>query len=93
MANPMWDDGYFGSQSYLAQVALDDIRQTDVMRSFGSSAPYQVTSFLHTPTVGMVDPTVAVQVLVVTGHAAPPWGPGPVDTTPTPWDLLKSLYR
>jgi hypothetical protein len=93
LANPFWDDGSLGSQPYLAQVALDHIRQTDVMRSYGSCAPYGVTTFLHTPSLGILDPEVAVQVLIVTGHAAPPWGPEPIDTEPTPWDLVKSYFR
>lgn len=88
-----WDDDYWGSQEDLTQISLDYIRQTDVMHSFGTCAPYQVTSFLHTPTVGATDPNVAVEVLIISGYAGPPWGPDPIDTTPTSWDMVKAVYR
>lgn len=87
-----WHESY-GDESYLQQVALDHIRQTDVMRSFGFCAPYQVTSYLHTPTVGMTNPNVAVQVLIVSGHAAPPWGPGPIPVFSSSLGRVKSLFR
>jgi len=83
--NSAWSDEYFGNQSYYLQTALDHIRQTDVMRSFGSCAPYQVTAYLHTPTVGATDPNE--------GHAAPPWGPGPIDTQGLTMSMVKSFYR
>lgn len=91
--NFSWSDEYFGSQEYLTQVSLDHLRQTDVVRSFGASAPYQATSYIHTPTIGMTDPTVALHVVILSGHAGPPWGPDPVATTPTSWDMVKSVYR
>lgn len=93
LVNPFWWDDGLSSQTYLAQVAQDHLRQTDVLRSFGSCAPYQMTTFLHTPTLGMLDPLVAVQVVIVTGHAGPPWGPEPVSTTSSSWGMVKSMYR
>lgn len=91
--NTFWSDDYLGAQADLAQLALDHIRQTDVMRSFGSCAPYLMTSYLHTPTVGATDPLAARQVLIVSGHAAPPWGPEPIGTTRSSWDWVKAMYR
>lgn len=91
--NIFWNDEYFTPQDYVVQLAVDHIRQTDVLHSFGECAPYTVTGYLHTPTVGTTDPFAAVQVLIVSGHAGPPWGPEPVDTTPTSWDMVKATYR
>lgn len=91
--SPGWSDDYFGSQEYLTQVSLDHLRQTDVVRSFGASAPYQVTSYIHTPTLGVTDPTVALQVMILSGQAGPPWGPDPVATSISSWDMVKSIYR
>ena len=87
-----WHESY-GDESYLLQVALEHIRQTDVMRSFGCCASYEVTSYLHTPTVGATNPSVAVQVLIVSGHAAPPWGPSPIPVVPSSLGRVKSLFR
>ncbi len=92
LANGFWDDG-LGSQEYLAQTTIDFIRRTDVVHSFGSCAPYLVTAYIHTPTVGGVDPSVAFEVLIISGHAAPPWGPEPIATTACTWGMVKSLYR
>jgi hypothetical protein len=91
--NPFWSDESFTPQDYLLQLATDHIRQTDVMRSFGESAPYIVTGYLHTPSVGSTDPYVAVQVVIVSGHAGPPWGPDPISTTASSLDQVKALYR
>lgn len=93
LGNQFWGDGDEGSQADLAQLALDHLRQTDVLRSFGSCAPYAVTGYLHTPSVGATDPLAARQVLIVSGHAAPPWGPGPIDTSRAAWDRVKAMYR
>lgn len=91
--NFSWSDEYFGNQDYYLQTALDLARQTDVLRSFGSCGPYQVTAYLHTPAVGMTQPEYGVAVLIINGHAAPPWGPEPVDTRGLTMSLLKSFYR
>jgi hypothetical protein len=91
--NPMWSDESLGNQSYFLKVGLNHIRQTDVMRNFGGSAPYTVTGYLHTPTVGAVDPAAAVAVLIISGQAGPPWGPEPVATTSAVLGQIKALYR
>ena len=91
--NPDWDDIALGKQSYFLQVALAHIRQTDVLRSFGNSAPYRVTGYLHTPSVGLVEPELAVAVLVVNGYAGPPWSMEPVETEPLALDMFKTLFR
>lgn len=93
LPNYYWADEGFGSQEFITQVTLDHIRQTDVCRSFGSCSPYLVTGYIHTPTVGATDPSVALEVLIVSGHAAPPWGPEPIDTTPTSLGMVKAVYR
>jgi len=91
--NFAWSDELFGNQSYYLQVAMDYIQQTDVMRSFGSCTPYQVTAYLHTPSVGTTQPEYGVAVLIINGHAAPPWGPDPIDTVGLSFSLVKSFFR
>ena len=72
---------------------LADLRRSDVMHSFGECGPYEVTSYIHTPTVGGTNPYVAECILVVSGFCGPPWNGDPTGAGARTWSAVKTLYR
>ncbi len=69
----MWSAEHYGEPSAITDTVVDYLRQSDVLLSFGDCDMYSVVSFIYTPTVGMTDPTVAKNVIIVSGRCGWPW--------------------
>ena len=90
--NEEWDACYTPVEEITAH-ALELLRTTDVVRSFGECGEYTATSVLYTPTIGALDPSVAKLVVVLEGLVGAPWNNPALPVQPVSWGNLKSLYR
>jgi hypothetical protein len=92
LPNPEWGDG-FGLPADITDATLAVLRETDVLASFAACDPYGVASYIYTPVVGLTDPSVALNVIIVSGRCGPPWNGDPVAAERTSWQRVKALFR
>ncbi len=91
--NPDWPDSGGATNAELADMAVAYLRTTDVLVSFGTCGSYAVTSWVYTPTLGVLNPAVAKLIVVVEGRIGAPWNGQVVPTVAESWGSVKSLYR
>lgn len=77
----------------LTALAVEHLRTTDVLHSFGACGPYVVTGWIYTPAVGVVDPGAARLVIAVEGKVGPPWNGESVPVAARSWGALQSSFR
>ena len=70
--------------------AVEFLRQTDLLRGFAACGDYSVVGFTYTPTIGLIDPEIASQVIIVNGRSTPPWA---TTVHPTTWSQVKAVFR
>jgi hypothetical protein len=89
LPSPFWNDAT--EEMQLAEQALALVRQTALLHSMVDCGDYTAVAYLYTPTVGVLDPLAAGEVLVLSGRAGPPWGS--VAAESGSWGQVKTLYR
>jgi hypothetical protein len=91
IASEFWYDGYLPYAEFV-DAALQVVRATDVLHSFADCDAYTVTAFIYTPTVGLLDPTAAVAVIIVSGRCGPPWNGQPVAVDAATLSSVRALF-
>jgi len=98
MSNLYWVDhegwqSIYGTPEGITNSAIEFLRQTDVLFSFGQCGPYEVVSYIYTPWVGNTWPDLAKCIIVVNGKCSPPWSDGAVAVEAQSWGSVKALFR
>ncbi len=89
--NWYWEGTQLTSEQ-LTSMAVELLRTTDVIHSFGDCGDYSVTGWVHTPTVGGLDTWSASLIITVEGKIGPPWN-GQVPVSTQSWGSVKAMFR